>query len=517
MNSLGIYFGPKTINIIEVRGKKIVNKAEVLQSTISSGDLEEKVPVEAKTAAILSFLKDQIRKSNITAKDVTICLSGKDLIIRTFEMPMMPREELSSAINFEVKKYIPFKVEDLISDSQVQFDKKNHTNLVLFVGIKKETLEKYVSILNQIGIKVGAIEYPAFSITRCLKLSGSSDKGIVGILIMDLKGEDEVNFTISENGYPLFSRDIVLSDVHGYMEKVEEASIVKILEKLKTEIRVSLDYYHRKFPNKTAKKICIVSGPEFQAEVKLAMSEIGLSIQFIDLSKYIDKTASYSLGVIKAYSAALSKTAKTKIKINLLSAKERARAPVKEKALQEELVSFFKDLRPDSRVIMLCLLIFAGVFGFGVYRINPLNEELNRIKDAQIKIPKIGLDVSYKDLAVIDSENKKKLEALDSLIKKEVYFTDSLNAVPKAVSGGLWLTNLSFNKQQERDAHIVLDGIVYLEDKDKEFEAVNEFRSNLADNPAFNKYFKKIFVTTIDRRNMEGIVVTNFSIECKTR
>ncbi len=123
MSSLGIYFGPKLINIVETKGRKPVRDIEVPQTTISAGELEEKVPADVKTIEIIALFKDELRRNKIDARESTICLSGKDLIIRTFEIPVLPREELQSAINFEVKKYIPFKVEDLISDFQLKFDK----------------------------------------------------------------------------------------------------------------------------------------------------------------------------------------------------------------------------------------------------------------------------------------------------------------------------------------------------------------------------------------------------------
>ncbi|MFZ2937190.1 MAG: hypothetical protein WA066_00600, partial [Candidatus Omnitrophota bacterium] len=139
---LGVYFGPKIITLVETKGKKISNTVQIKRSLISPGELEEKVPDEVK---IVALFKDELRKNNIDAKEAVICLSGKDLIIRTFEIPVMPANELVNIINFEVKKYIPFKVEDLIADFQTKLDKLSRRNQILYVGIKKEVLNKYLS------------------------------------------------------------------------------------------------------------------------------------------------------------------------------------------------------------------------------------------------------------------------------------------------------------------------------------------------------------------------------------
>ena len=56
MSSLGIYFGPKSISIVESAGKKVIKSGQILQSTISTGELGEKVPTELKTEEIISMI-----------------------------------------------------------------------------------------------------------------------------------------------------------------------------------------------------------------------------------------------------------------------------------------------------------------------------------------------------------------------------------------------------------------------------------------------------------------------------
>ena len=170
MNRLGIYFGPQGISIVETKLKQPLNNIYIPKSEISPAELsEEKVPEEIK---IITLLKNELIRLGIESKEATLILPGKDLIIRTFEMPILSQEELLSAVNFEAKKYLPFKIEELFSDCQWKLDKAAKKNLVLFVGIKKETLDRYLSILDEIGLKAKSIEYSAFSILRIAKLAG---------------------------------------------------------------------------------------------------------------------------------------------------------------------------------------------------------------------------------------------------------------------------------------------------------------------------------------------------------
>jgi type IV pilus assembly protein PilM len=512
MSSLGVYFGPKLISIVETKGKKIINNTKITQLTTSADELEEKVPSQIKGLEIVALFKDELRRNKIEAKEATISLSGKDFIIRTFEMPLLPREELKSAINFEAKKYIPFKVEELVSNFQLKFDKVSRTNTVLFMGIKKEVLDRYISVFNQLNIKINSIEYSAFSTLRLLKLTGLSNKGIMGILGTDLKLEDETNFTVLEDGFPLFSRDIALTSEHEDLEKTEGVGSQMILEKLKTEMRVSLDYFHRKFPTKDIKKIFFVCEEAYRSNLEALMQEIGLSGKFIDITRHIDRSIPYSLSSIKGYSSSLSRVIKSDLKSNLLAPKEQV-ALLKGRA---EAFPLLKGLKLDYKMATLGLLICLATFGFGYHRMESLRKEFNSIISLRAAVATVSLGAPYEDLTDTDSKYKSKLDALDNLIKKQLYVTELLDTIPGIIPKGVWLTKFSFNREGEARIDLSLEGAVYLGNSDKEFGAVNQFLSSLKGAANFIKYFREINIVSMDRRQLDKVTVTNFLILCKS-
>lgn len=518
MSSLGIYFGPKRISISESKGRKFINHTYIPHSTVSIGEggLEEKVPVESKILEIIALFKDELRRNKIKAEEAVISLSGKDLIMRSFEIPVLPRDELESAINFEVKKYIPFKLEELIYSFQVEYDKSRHTNFVLFVGIKKELLSRYLAILNQLEIKVKSLEYSTFSILRFLKSINSlqSDKGIIGVFAMDISEKDEANFVVLENGFPLFSRDISLAEEKERAAKTEELDSYAQVEKLKTEIRVSLDYYRRKFPTKNIKKIFLLSNPEYRANLEAFMGECGTPAQFVDIDRSMDSSIYYSLSLIKAFGASLFKTISSKLKLDLLAAREKQ---VKEKVVKLETVSLIKGFTLDYRIVLLGLLICTATYLFGIYRVQPFRKELNRIVAIRMQVSAVNPGASYEELGAINAEYKRKLNNLRDLINKQFFFTQILNVISEEIPKDLWLTGFSYSKTEEWKAELSLDGMVYNDgDSDKEIETANRFLSNLKKNPAFKKYFKEISITGLSRVQVEKLNVTRFSIICRS-
>lgn len=514
-NPLGIYFGTKTINIVESRGRKLVSNIQIPQSLIPSAQSEEKVPPEVKALEVVALIKDELRKNKIEAKEASIVLCGSDLIVRTFEIPMLPHSELEGAINFEARKHIPFKVEDLICAYQVRFEKTSHTNIILFMGIKKETMDRYFSILAQLNIKISAIEYSAFCALRFLKLAGVSDRDIIGVLETDLEGENEINLTVLENGFPLFSRDIGFEA----MPQGEGAagSFDDVFERLKKEVRVSLDYYGNKFPAKNIKKLCLMSNPAHRAGLEALIKEFGLSLHFIDTSRPIGKSLPFSMNFIKAYTGSLSKGVSLGLKLDLLTAREKSKA---KKGIQKEAISLaflletIKAIKLDYRALALGLSICILTFGAGFYKTGILRKELNSVHAKQVKISSVKASADNKELTAIDSQYKNKLAILSKLISQQAYVTEVLNIIPPALPKGFWLTRLSYKKEEDRMS-LVLEGMGYLADATKEFEEANKFISHLRQNPVFSKYFSEINIDSLDRRPSDKIMATIFSISCK--
>ncbi len=502
MSYLGIYFGAKAIDVSESEGKKLINSLQIPLSGIIDSELDEKVPADIKLVA--SF-NDTFRRNKIKAKEATLCFSGEDLIIRAFEIPILPNEELQEAINFEAKKYMPFKVEELISDYQIEVDKLNRTNIVLFMGIKKETFNRYFSILNQLSLKIVSIEYSGFSVLRMLKLSGIRQNGIIGVLCLDSQGQDEINFTVLENGFPLFSRNMNLnlgteaSDLEG------NSAAAVFLDKFKSEIHVSLDYYQRKFSAKPMKNIFIISSPDFRQNIEAFMIELGLSSKFIDIAKIIGKPLAYSSSFVKSYSASIAKAVPTKVKLNLIESKlklDRASGGV-----QLDILALLKSIKLDLRVVVAGVLICILAFGYGFYQGIPLKQKLDNITSS---------GRSFEELNANRLKYAKTLDNLDKLIKNQLYITETLDIMPRVLPKGVWLTKFTFNNREAGRAELSLEGMCYLSDSNEEFKAVNKFFSGLSENTVFNKYFKDIIIISIEGGQFNSLPVTDFSISCKT-
>jgi len=507
MNSLGIYFSPSVINLVETKGKKILNSIEIPASAYSNIALEDKVPEELK---IVALFKDELRKNKILAKEATICLSAADLIVRTFDIPILPPSEINNAINFEAKKYLPFKIEDLYTNYQIQLDKVNRKNFVLFIGIKKEILEKYISILRQLDIKITSLEFSAFSILRFVEMSGIREKGVMGVIGMDSKNELSVDFSVIENGFPLFARDINLS--LGTLGSVDpKANMGMLAEKLKTEIRVSVDYYNRKFPGKRIEQLLLIDNSDFANIVETFATDLKFEFKYVDPSKFSSRQGSASF--LKAFSVALSGIVKTPVKVNIISTWERTKQ-LKEGAQNpaDIIPLLFADLKIDPKVIIIAALVASSGLGLGLMQKMPLNKEINSIISSRPSIPNINPDANYEELIQAQTQYEENIKVMDSILKEQLYLTPQLSAIPSLLPESAWLEKMTF-KIDEDKSFFEIAGKIYMGDNAKELQLINDMSLEFQKNPQLAKYFKDIKITSVSTEKLNDYSVTSFIIK----
>jgi len=512
MNSLGIYFGTQIISLVETKGGRILNNISILRSSVSlANPIEEKVPEEVKITALI---KSELKKNRIEAKEATLSLSGKDLIIRTFQIPLLPRHEIEGAINSEIRKYIPFRVEDLASGFQWKADKVIQKNHVLFAGIKKDNLNKYLNIAKDIGIKITAVEYSAFSLMRFVKIANVNTRGIVALANLDLAENDEANFLVLDNGFPLFSRDITFLSAQPQKEvKTEDSESAIIMDKLRREIRISLDYYDRTFPLKSLERVIFVMGKDYRMDIEAFIRELGLGVQFVNMEKSIHKASGklipFSLSFLKAYCCALPKI-DIQFKINLLSERDKV---AKDKAQLKTTVVIFSKLpgfRLDLLIVAAGLLVCVVTFLSGTYRIMPLGKQLKETIAMRPEVSTVSAESSYNLLLSTEANYKVTIKVINEATKKRIYVTEVMDAIPRVIPEDVHLKEVIFRKADKSE--LVLRGTVSSQDSSKELEQVNTFLARLKTNAVFLKYFKEMGIVTIDQ---PYVGLTNFVISCK--
>ena len=117
---------------------------------------------------IESFL-DKHRSRNMKLS-LTIC--GAETAFRTFVMPRLPGKELQSAVNYEVKKQLPFPAQDAYHDfraiARVQKDKQSQIKIALLAATRR-LVEDRLAIFERLGYVVSHIYITPDVISQILR------------------------------------------------------------------------------------------------------------------------------------------------------------------------------------------------------------------------------------------------------------------------------------------------------------------------------------------------------------
>ncbi|MFH1201945.1 MAG: pilus assembly protein PilM [Candidatus Omnitrophota bacterium] len=506
-NQVGIYLSQGSIELIEAQAKQLARyyslalPAKQEQAVDFSQDDKLKMVVG---------LNKSIREALIETKDVILSIAAEKLVIRYFQIPVMPKAELDSTVNFEARRYIPFNIEELAFDYQSINLNKNLG--ILFVAIKRDFLDFIVSVFTEAKLNLLAIEPASFSLLRVLKLSRHIGKN--NLVIVDFNPNEGGDITILEAGFPRFNRDIkFLPGLPLEMDEKLDSTSAKLI----TEIRLSLEFYFRRQPyQKFIEKLILVT-QEDSSELKDSLSrELGFPIVIVRPAELlINIKEPMGLGLVKAYGASLRNKISLPFSIDLL--KNIAVKTYKPKAIFPKVaikIDLLSLLKPELiRTLIICCLGVVLVYLFGLQKIILEKKNLESLRQKDKRAGYFS-GLSSKDLKIMQENYEKKLSALETLAGRRIYLTKKLNTLASVLPDGCWLKDISFQKSPN-SIGLVVRGSVYHEDETKEFGTVNQLLSRLKNDASFLEGFTEISLSRVNKNKAAKWIVTDFEISCR--
>jgi len=518
----GITFSSKGVVIVQQSGGKAKNYLSFPYPSFgaeSPGILSDDIFEIFKDNEIelLAFLQKAIRDSRLDTRDVVVALPPKDLIIRFFEMPNIPRSEILAGINFEMKKYIPFKIEELSYDFQYRIKQKANIIEVILCGIRQAPLERYVNLFSQLDLNPVAFEPALFSLFRLLVIKNRLSKQS-SYLVLEFD-KQEANILITEKSFPYLTRDIKLTSNLGASKTQEDFDAA--LFRLINEVRVSLDYYKRQFMKKDVDEMIVISNKNSSSWVDHFSKELGLKVNFIDfenLSKIQNVDEEMLSDFCKALGASLRIERPFLVTLNLGKGKEKpskaslALRMVAGQNLERLILNFLKDSKValTKGCIIGALAIILG-YGIGFSKLFPLQKDFATITVVQPPfLP--GLDLSSLE-SIQSSEN--------SLLEKQRIFINlidgyhpiykKLSLLPKLFPSGVWLDSITYDREA---VQLVLGCSSYNEDEKARAENMNNFIENLKNSPDFKNDFSFVELKSYRETSGRGVNYLQFDVTC---
>lgn len=205
--------------------------------------------------ALIKSLKTAIKGGKIRGGNCTLVLSGSDIIIRHFTLPVLDEQQLYHNIVHEMSGYLPvdpdkyyidYKIEGLVQEEGIEM-----YNLLVTTAHKR-IVDTYKKALRSAGLNVKIIDTCENAKEKLLRFNNERNPGFStdgGICILDF-GTKHTRINIYFNG-SFYVGNIIKKSAQGITEVISQYSGKDILiaEKIKREV----DFLSGDHPNRELK------------------------------------------------------------------------------------------------------------------------------------------------------------------------------------------------------------------------------------------------------------------------
>ncbi|MFH1783202.1 MAG: pilus assembly protein PilM [Candidatus Omnitrophota bacterium] len=508
---VGLHIGVATIDIVvlksSLQGPKLVtfgqtpiypkelgsNQAQVEaegDALISKSLKQRKESKKSKDDYIVEAIQRLIKELHIRPSNVACSISNEESMVRYFQMPKMPKHEWDSAVHFEAKRYIPFRIEDVSSDYQTIKSKTPSGNMeVLFVAVKESHVSRLISLLEKAGINPSIIEPASFSLLRAFNAAEQIDTSINTAIVSIDSSVASIN--ILRKGIPYIIRDIAMEELKG-----DSQSSSLIYEKLLAEIKLSFDFYEKQFPSEIIDKVIIYSNVPLDNWHEVVGKELQVPVEIGDPFRSIKmKKGAVPPKLAVAFGLSLRGISEPFLDINLY--KERQMS-----FKQKELVLRTILLECFIAIIVLLLLQF-----FSIKSLSPLLKEL---EDTISMRPKIAMDIGDKKLVELEELKDRllgKKDEMEDILDTRVVLTEKLSSLADVIPTGAWLKKLVYKEKR-----LSIKGNSLMEQGVSENVTANNLLVELEANSTIAKDIPKGSVVSVSKSRTHNQDIADFEI-----
>ncbi len=190
-------------------------------------------------AAVTQAMREAMAACQVPSNaKVAVAVPAKEVLLRCFTLPLLPKAEWEQAVQFEARKYIPVKIDQLIWNYYPAPMSKTKQLEIVFAGIRHETFARMQGWLSGAGIKAGLIESVSGSLARAV----GKRAGEAFVAVVDVEPE-MAHLAIIKDGVPYLSREVSFTAPASQESSIPAPN--HRLEMLASELRVSLEFFAR--------------------------------------------------------------------------------------------------------------------------------------------------------------------------------------------------------------------------------------------------------------------------------
>ena len=161
--------------------------------------------------AVADAIRQVVSTARCKVKDVAVAVAGSAVITKIIEMPAdLNDDELESQITLEADQYIPFPLDEVSIDFEVQgkADEESDKVQVLLAACRRENVELRTEVLEQAGLNPKVVDIEAYAIERVspLVVDDWDAEGDQLIAIVDI-GATVTTLSVLRNHQTIYTRE----------------------------------------------------------------------------------------------------------------------------------------------------------------------------------------------------------------------------------------------------------------------------------------------------------------------
>jgi len=464
-------------------------------------------------------LRHLVQSCHLTTPEAHIGMASETAIIRYFQMPKLPPRDRPTAIRFEAKKYLPFKLDELMADFQVAILKADPEVMrVMFYTAKKDVVSQYLQALTGAGIRPVSMEPSLSSLTRALRRNHQLEPGKVATLLCI--GRDAASIAIVRDEIVYLARNVTVpaapapgqaSGVSGTRQaRQEPAGQATMHEALLSETVVSLDYYRRRFTGEPAVTKVFVSGESVPSPwLSELAGALELPVEAAEVGRGLPNGQRLIGNVAVAFGLALRGLGSGRGAVSLLPA---------ELGPKPRGILRVVGLEVGATVALLALLHHV--------KAQPMRTLASQIAAVQQQGSATALGRSSSEMTVDQLQQRLaavegEMRFLRSVVDANLSLATVLGQLATITPPEIWLRHVTYEDavtmRTAVDAissskRLAVSGSAYHPDKSAELEAINRYVAAASDDSTIQPTFGAFDLTTVQRGAVQSIEVTDFQV-----
>jgi len=534
--SAGLVLRTRQVELLALRGKRVTASA--------------RIPIEGdEPQALTEAIRRAVATGALGTTKPAVSIPTQNALFRFFTIPAIPKQEWEVAVQFEARKYIPFKLEELVWDYRVMPARTAKQLEVVFVAIQRDIFLRFEDALRAAGVQPTLVEPGSVSLARLVGASHGPPTHELSCLV-EIDGEVG-HLAIVKHGIPYLTREINLSVVADAPPAslpggqtgapgVEQAGAAEgrpaeldaqAQRRLLTELNVSMDFFLREYPS-TAITCVVLFGEEplveswcrsLSGQLRCPV-ESGRPLLERRIADPLPLDLASAVGLAHAGSAARGGSIDLLRRSGQNAAPGPSLAPVATPTaatIPPQLLSLLKEWRAIalSGAVAGAILLTAWVAGAG--QVGAVQHQLDRLIRSR---PDVGWGLTGRDesgLRPLQEKATAQLALLKQLIEGRVSVAEVLDALARSLPDGVWLTKISYNGPFEASANsptrLLVNGASFLGEADQELGAIQQFEEQLRRHPKLLKAFSSAQLDQINAQTQPATQATyrTFQLNCQ--